>query len=56
VYDTGAFGWNGGFGGSWLVDPAHELTVIVLTQRLFERAEPPPVHVDIQAVAYAALA
>src|SRR6185437_2588185 len=34
VYDTGAFGWNGGFGTSWLVDPAHDLVVIVLTQRL----------------------
>jgi hypothetical protein len=30
--------------------------VIVLTQRLFERPDPPAVHVDIQAAAYAALA
>src|SRR5690348_6473076 len=56
VYDTGAFGWNGGFGTTWLVDPAHELTVIVLTQRLFESAELPPAHRDIQAAAYAAVA
>jgi CubicO group peptidase (beta-lactamase class C family) len=55
VYDTGAFGWNGGFGSSWLVDPAHGLTVIVLTQRLFESAELPPLHRDIKAAAYAAL-
>ena len=41
VYDGGAFGWNGGFGTSWLVDPARDLTVIVLTQRVFESAELP---------------
>jgi CubicO group peptidase (beta-lactamase class C family) len=54
VYDTGAFGWNGGFGTSWLVDPARELIVIVMTQRLFRSAELPEEHRDIQAAAYAA--
>jgi CubicO group peptidase (beta-lactamase class C family) len=56
VLDSGAFGWDGGFGSSWLVDPNHDLTVIVLTQRMFESPEPPQVHRDIQAAAYAALA
>jgi CubicO group peptidase (beta-lactamase class C family) len=51
VYSNGAFGWNGGFGSSWLVKPDGDLTVIVLTQRLFESPEPPPVHVEIQAAA-----
>jgi len=51
VWDTGAFGWDGGFGTSWRVDPARDLTVIVLTQRMFESAEPPAVHRDIQAAA-----
>ena len=51
VYPDGAFGWNGGFGASWLVKPDEDLTVIVLTQRLFESPEPPSVHVDIQAAA-----
>ena len=51
VYPNGAFGWNGGFGTSWLVEPDEDLTVIVLTQRLFESPEPPPVHVDIRAAA-----
>jgi CubicO group peptidase (beta-lactamase class C family) len=55
VRDGGAFGWDGGFGSSWLADPAHELVVIVLTQRMFESAEPPQVHRVIQAAAYAAL-
>jgi CubicO group peptidase (beta-lactamase class C family) len=56
VLDTGAFGWDGGLGTSWLVDPGQDLTVIVLTQRMFESSEPPAVHRDIQAAAYAALA
>ena len=51
VWETGAFGWDGGFGTSWRVDPARDLTVIVLTQRMFESSEPPPVHRDIQAAA-----
>ena len=55
VYDNGAFGWDGGLGTSWLVDPARDLTVIVLTQRMFESPDPPQVHRDIQAAAYAAL-
>ena len=33
---AGAFGWAGGFGTTWLADPARDLTVIVLTQRTFE--------------------
>jgi CubicO group peptidase (beta-lactamase class C family) len=55
VYDNGAFGWDGGLGTSWLVDPSEDLTVIVLTQRMFESPDPPQVHRDIQAAAYAAL-
>src|SRR5262249_62173368 len=56
VYDSGAFGWDGGLGPTWLGDPAQDLTVIVLTQRMFESPDPPKVHRDIQAAAYAALA
>ena len=56
VLDDGSYGWDGGLGTSWLVDPAHELTVIVLTQRMFESSDLPQVHRDIRAAAYAALA
>jgi CubicO group peptidase (beta-lactamase class C family) len=55
VHADGAFGWDGGFGSSWLVDPAHDLIVIVLTQRQFESPDLPRAHADIQAAAYAAL-
>jgi CubicO group peptidase (beta-lactamase class C family) len=52
---TGAFGWDGGLGTSFLVDPARDLVVIVLTQRVWEAAQPPAVHTELQAAAYAAL-
>jgi CubicO group peptidase (beta-lactamase class C family) len=55
VHGDGGFGWNGGFGTSWRVDPAHDLAVIVCAQRLFESPELPEAHRDIQAAAYAAL-
>jgi CubicO group peptidase (beta-lactamase class C family) len=51
VYANGSFGWNGGFGTSWLVDPLADLTVIVLTQRLFESPELPAAHTEIRAAA-----
>jgi CubicO group peptidase (beta-lactamase class C family) len=54
VYDSGAFGWDGGFGTTWLVDPVKDLIVIVLTQRAFETHVPPEVHLEIQAAAYEA--
>jgi CubicO group peptidase (beta-lactamase class C family) len=56
VLDSGAFGWAGGLGTTWMADPARDLTVIVLTQRQFESASTPVAHGDIQAAAYAALA
>jgi CubicO group peptidase (beta-lactamase class C family) len=52
---TGAFGWAGGFGTTWLADPARDLTVIVLTQRALEGPEPPAVHTELQDAAYAAV-
>ncbi len=52
---AGAFGWDGGLGTSWLVDPVRDLVVVVLTQRLFESPQLPALHVDLQAAAYGAL-
>ncbi|HZU61851.1 MAG TPA: serine hydrolase domain-containing protein [Solirubrobacteraceae bacterium] len=56
VHDDGSFGWDGGLGTTWRVDPTRDLVVVVLTQRMFETHEPPQVHGDIRAAAYAALA
>jgi CubicO group peptidase (beta-lactamase class C family) len=52
---AGAFGWDGGLGSSFLVDPVRDLVVIVLTQRVWDSPQLPAVHVDVQAAAYAAL-
>ncbi|MDQ3879370.1 MAG: beta-lactamase family protein [Actinomycetota bacterium] len=52
---AGAFGWDGGLGSSFLVDPGRDLVVIVLSQRLWETAQPPAVHTQLQDAAYAAL-
>jgi CubicO group peptidase (beta-lactamase class C family) len=52
---AGAFGWDGGLGSSFLVDSARDLVVVVLTQRLWEAAQPPAVHTELQDAAYAAL-
>jgi CubicO group peptidase (beta-lactamase class C family) len=48
---AGAFGWDGGLGSSWLVDPRRDLVVIVLTQRMFESPALPLVHREMQAAA-----
>lgn len=56
VLPNGAFGWDGGLGSSFLVDPGRDLVVVVLIQRLFETAQAPRVHTDLQAAAYAACA
>ena len=51
---AGATGWDGGLGTSFLLHPARDLVVIVLTQRLFEAAKGPALHSDLQAAALTA--
>ncbi|WP_138732219.1 serine hydrolase domain-containing protein [Modestobacter excelsi] len=51
---AGASGWDGGLGTSFLVQPARDLAVVVLTQRLFDSPQAPAVHTDLQAAALAA--
>ena len=55
VQDDGSYGWAGGFGTTWLMDPGRDLTVTVLTQRQFDSPEPPAVHAEFQGAAYDAL-
>jgi CubicO group peptidase (beta-lactamase class C family) len=52
---AGAYGWDGGLGTLWLADPIRDLTVIVLTQRMFESPQPPRMHVELQEAAYCAV-
>jgi len=55
VHADGSFGWDGGFGSSWRVDPRRDLVTIVLTQRMWETSEPPAVHRELLAAAIEAL-
>jgi CubicO group peptidase (beta-lactamase class C family) len=41
---VGAYGWNGGFGSSWVSDPMRDVAAILLTQRMFDSPDPPEVH------------
>jgi CubicO group peptidase (beta-lactamase class C family) len=55
VQESAAYGWDGGLGTSWLVDPVRNLVVIVLTQRMFDSPALPALHREIRAAAYRAL-
>jgi CubicO group peptidase (beta-lactamase class C family) len=55
VQDSGTFGWEGGLGTSWQADPARDLTVIVMTQRMLAAPDDFQLHTDLRADAYAAL-
>jgi len=49
---AGAYGWNGGFGTSWVADPASETSAILLTQTLFASPAPPAVHQEFWAAVF----
>jgi CubicO group peptidase (beta-lactamase class C family) len=51
----GRFGWNGGTGTSFYVDPAEELIGILLTQREMTSPVPPAVFRDFWTCAYQAI-
>jgi len=51
---AGAYGWDGGFGTSWVNDPAQGLIAILLTQRVFDSPDAPAVHKTFWRGAYAA--
>ncbi|HLL50284.1 MAG TPA: hypothetical protein VK356_06410, partial [Thermomicrobiales bacterium] len=36
----GRYGWDGGYGTSWYVDPMEDLIGILLTQRVWDNAGP----------------
>jgi len=42
-FAPGAYGWDGGLGTSWYVDPSRQVTGILLTNRSFESPESPAV-------------
>jgi CubicO group peptidase (beta-lactamase class C family) len=51
----GRFGWFGGYGTSWYVDPAEGVIGILLTQAAFASADPPAIERDFWTGAYQAI-
>jgi CubicO group peptidase (beta-lactamase class C family) len=51
----GRYGWDGGYGTSWYVDPQEELIGILMTQRTFDALAAPPTYTDFWNTAYAAI-
>ena len=49
---AGAYGWNGGHGTSWVIDPATRTTAILMTQVAFTSPDPPPVHKAFQRAVF----
>jgi CubicO group peptidase (beta-lactamase class C family) len=53
--NPGTYGWDGGYGTSWYVDPKEELIGILMTQRVWDSPSPPGVLSDFWTSAYAAI-
>lgn len=51
----GRFGWDGGYGTSWYIDPVEDLIGILLTQRAWDEPGLPSVYVDFWTGAYQAV-
>ena len=52
---AGRYGWDGGYGTSFYVDPTEGMVGVLLTQRLWDSPEPPTVRSDFWTSAYAAI-
>ena len=48
----GAYGWNGGFGTSWVADPRSATTAILLCQTLFTSPMAPAVHQEFWSAVF----
>jgi len=51
----GRYGWDGGYGTSWYVDPEEELIGILMTQRVWDSPSPPGVLLDFWTSTYQAI-
>ena len=51
----GRYGWDGGYGTSWYVDPTEELIGILMTQRVWDEFPEPRVYADFWTSAYQAI-
>jgi CubicO group peptidase (beta-lactamase class C family) len=51
----GTYGWDGGLGTSWYMDPQEDLVGILMTQRAWTSPDPPLVCKDFWTLAYQAI-
>ncbi|HEY4250658.1 MAG TPA: serine hydrolase domain-containing protein [Roseomonas sp.] len=51
----GRYGWHGGFGTTFMIDPREEMVVILLTQRLMQSADDGRISNDALTLAYQAI-
>ena len=51
----GRFGWDGGYGTSWYVDPKEEIVAVLMTQRLWDSPRAPDVQRDFWTSVYQAI-
>jgi CubicO group peptidase (beta-lactamase class C family) len=51
----GRYGWDGGYGTSWYVDPKEEMVVVLMTQRLWDSPSIPTIYHDFWNSAYQAI-
>jgi CubicO group peptidase (beta-lactamase class C family) len=51
----GRYGWDGGLGSCWSNDPHEGLIAVLLTQKMWDSPEPPPIRGDFFTAAYAAI-
>ena len=51
----GRYGWDGGYGTSWYVDPKEELIGILMTQRVWDDPGAPVILLDFWTSAYGAI-
>jgi CubicO group peptidase (beta-lactamase class C family) len=56
IWDNlGTYGWDGGLGTGWRVDPTEEMFTILLTQRSWTSPVPPPMFNDFWTCAHQAI-
>jgi CubicO group peptidase (beta-lactamase class C family) len=51
----GAYGWDGGLGTTWQIDPREEMITILMTQHAWTSPNPPDVALDFLTSAYQAI-
>ena len=51
----GRFGWDGGYGTSWYSDPKEDMVAILMTKRLWDSPQGPPVYLDFWTSVYQAI-